>query len=92
MLTGTAVYISLVEVRSRRRLPIKAMREQWGESFNGAATFVVYLSILSNIMVHMGLYQPLHEMPQAPVILSIGNPFIYEECIVSYFLKNVLFY
>ena len=45
MLTGTAVYISLVEVRSRRRLPIKAMREQWSESFNGAATFIVSISI-----------------------------------------------
>ena len=45
MATGTAVYISLVEVRIRRRLPIKAMREQWSESFNGAATFIVSISI-----------------------------------------------
>ena len=43
MLTGTAVYISLIGVRSR--LPIKATRE----SFNGAATCVVCLSILSNM-------------------------------------------
>ena len=46
MLSGTALYISLVEVRSRRNLPIKAMREQWSESFNGAATFVVRIFIL----------------------------------------------
>ena len=51
MMTGTALYISLVEVRSRRNLPIEAMREQWSESFNGAATFVVRIFISLHIVI-----------------------------------------
>ena len=49
MMTGTALYISLVEVRSRRNLPIKAMREQWSESFNGAATFVICVGAIQTL-------------------------------------------
>ncbi|CAC5383887.1 unnamed protein product [Mytilus coruscus] len=41
LLAGTAVYISVVEVKSRAKLDIKSMRKQWSDSFDNAAVFVL---------------------------------------------------
>lgn len=43
ILAGTALYITIVETKTRKNLDTQSMRRQWSDSFDSAAHFVVRL-------------------------------------------------